>query len=76
MAKYAPSAELVRDILAFCRERLAPYKRICRLKFAEIPQTISGKIRRSELHAGENARQEDSPRGALEFFESDFAVRE
>src|SRR3712207_7813651 len=46
---YSPSAETARDILAFAREHLAPYKRIRRLEFAELPKTISGKIRRVEL---------------------------
>src|SRR3954452_22804361 len=41
-----PSAELAGQILAFCREHLAPYKRMRRLEFAELPKTISGKIRR------------------------------
>ena len=35
----------------YAREHLAPYKRIRRLEFAELPKTISGKIRRVELRA-------------------------
>ncbi|SCF61865.1 acetyl-CoA synthetase, partial [Streptomyces sp. Ncost-T6T-2b] len=31
------------------RAVLAPYKRIRRLEFAELPKTVSGKIRRIEL---------------------------
>jgi len=46
---YAPSAELAAEILAFARGKLAPYKRVRRLEFAELPKTISGKIRRVEL---------------------------
>ena len=34
--------------------RLAPYKRIRRLEFAELPKTISGKIRRVELRKHED----------------------
>ena len=45
----APGPELARDIMAFCRERVAPYKRIRRLEFGDLPKTISGKIRRVEL---------------------------
>jgi acetyl-CoA synthetase len=52
-AGYSPSAETAREILAFARERLAPYKRIRRLEFAELPKTISGKIRRVELRGRE-----------------------
>ena len=66
-----PSKELARDIFAFTRERLAPYKRIRRLSFADLPKTISGKIRRVELRKAEEARGE-AVRGELEFFEEDF----
>ena len=42
--------------MAFCRERVAPYKRIRRLEFGDLPKTISGKIRRVELRdAGDRA---------------------
>jgi acetyl-CoA synthetase len=66
-----PSPDLARAIMAFCRERVAPYKRIRRLEFADLPKTISGKIRRVELRAQETARAE-SPRGTTEFWEEDF----
>ena len=66
-----PSKELAKDIFAFTRERLAPYKRIRRLSFADLPKTISGKIRRVELRKAEEARGE-AVRGELEFFEEDF----
>src|SRR5699024_8931596 len=52
--KFAADAETARSILAYCRENLAPYKRIRRLEFAELPKTISGKIRRVELRARED----------------------
>ena len=48
-------------IFAHCREHLAPYKRIRRLEFAELPKTISGKIRRTELRGREDARPDDTP---------------
>ncbi|HEX6360356.1 AMP-binding protein [Actinophytocola sp.] len=73
-AGHSPTAETARSILAFARENLAPYKRIRRLEFAELPKTISGKIRRvelrnreTELHADPTApvtseyREEDFP---------------
>jgi acetyl-CoA synthetase len=50
-----PSKELAFDILKYCREHLAPYKRIRILEFAELPKTISGKIRRVELREQEAA---------------------
>lgn len=64
-----PSADLARDILAFTREHLAPYKRIRRIEFTDLPKTISGKIRRVELRKFEAARTE---KGMLEFYEEDF----
>ncbi len=66
-----PSPELARSIMAFCRERVAPYKRIRRIEFADLPKTISGKIRRVELRGRETSRPE-SVRGVTEFWEEDF----
>jgi acetyl-CoA synthetase len=51
-----PSGELARELFAFARERLAPYKRIRRIEFRELPKTISGKIRRVELRKQEAMR--------------------
>ncbi len=68
---FAPSAELARDILAFARGKLAPYKRIRRLAFVDLPKTISGKIRRVELRKAEEGR-DPTVRGEHEFFEEDF----
>jgi acetyl-CoA synthetase len=51
-----PSAEVAESILGFCRQRLAPYKRVRRIEFADLPKTISGKIRRVELRAREQQR--------------------
>ncbi|UIX29240.1 AMP-binding protein [Streptomyces sp. GQFP] len=65
-----PSAELAAEILRFTRDRLSPYKRIRRLEFADLPKTISGKIRRVELRAQEQRR--DGERGRNEYWESDF----
>ena len=57
---YAPDAETARRIFLFARERFAPYQRIRRLEFLELPKTISGKIRRVELrhHAQEGSSAE------------------
>ena len=46
---HEPTRETALAILRYARERLAPYKRIRRLEFSELPKTISGKIRRVEL---------------------------
>ena len=42
-------AATAESILRHCRDHLAPYKRVRRLEFADLPKTISGKIRRVEL---------------------------
>jgi acetyl-CoA synthetase len=67
-----PSAALGREILAFAREKLAPYKRIRRLEFADLPKTISGKIRRVELRAQERERSVRGERGEHEHRIEDF----
>ncbi|MEW1980629.1 AMP-binding protein [Citricoccus sp. NPDC079358] len=50
---WEPNEETARAILQHCREHLAPYKRIRRLEFHDLPKTISGKIRRVELRRRE-----------------------
>ena len=52
-AGFEPSADTARDILGFARQRLAPFQRVRRIEFAELPKTISGKIRRVELRTRE-----------------------
>jgi len=74
---HEPDAATAQDILAYARAHLAPYKRIRRLEFAELPKTVSGKIRRVELRG-----REDQAHGTgadvtvrasdREFWESDF----
>src|SRR5690348_7134951 len=53
-AGHEPTAATARSILAYCREHLAPYKRVRRVEFRELPKTISGKIRRVELRGIED----------------------
>ena len=71
VAGVEPSRELAGDILRHCRERLAPYKRVRRLEFADLPKTISGKIRRVQLRQGESEHGGVRPPG--EYREEDFA---
>ncbi|HET7568755.1 MAG TPA: AMP-binding protein [Gaiellaceae bacterium] len=68
-AGHEPGPETALSILRHAREQLAPYKRVRRLEFAELPKTISGKIRRVELRTQEEARSERAP---AEFREEDF----
>ncbi len=62
------NAETARDILLFCKERLAPYKRIRAIEFTELPKTVSGKIRRVQLRAQEKDRRSAGERGTTEFW--------
>ncbi len=74
-AGHEPGPKLAEDILRYCREHLAPFKRIRRLEFAELPKTISGKIRRVELRHNEELRHGAGgvPDGlGTEYSESDF----
>jgi acetyl-CoA synthetase len=65
-----PSREVAQSIFAFARDRLAPYKRIRRIEFRELPKTISGKIRRVELRKEETTRAATGPAGG-EYREDD-----
>lgn len=69
---FAPTAETALSILSFTRTRLAPYQKIRILEFCDLPKTVSGKIRRTELRASEAARRAAGERGEREFFETDF----
>lgn len=50
---YEPTRETALEILRHARENLAPYQRVRRIEFAELPKTISGKIRRVDLRGRE-----------------------
>jgi acetyl-CoA synthetase len=61
------------SIFRHLRAHLAPYKRVRRLEFTDLPKTISGKIRRVELRGAEAARRAaGAPRAECEFWEEDF----
>lgn len=71
--EHTASADLAKAIITFARERLAPYKRVRRIEFvAELPKTISGKIRRVDLRKLEADRRQRGGRDDGEFFEEDF----
>ena len=69
---HAPTRDAALDILRFLRGRLSAYKRVRRIEFAELPKTISGKIRRVQLRQAEDERRARGERGPLEFWEEDF----
>ncbi len=70
---HAPDRATALSIFRHCRAALAPFKRVRRLEFADLPKTISGKIRRVELRRAEAANRQSGRRGALEFWEEDFS---
>ncbi len=69
---YAPSRELALSIFRHVRKVLAPYKRVRRIEISELPKTISGKIRRTELSQLEKQRRAGGSHGVWEFAEEDF----
>jgi acetyl-CoA synthetase len=74
-AGHQPGPELAEEILRYCRDHLAPFKRIRRLEFAELPKTISGKIRRVELRHSEELRHGSGPLPAglgIEYSDTEF----
>ncbi|MER7274364.1 AMP-binding protein [Dactylosporangium sp. NPDC000244] len=58
-AGWEPTEETARAIFEHCRAHLSPFQRIRRLEFAELPKTISGKIRRVELRGQEHDKHPD-----------------
>jgi acetyl-CoA synthetase len=68
----APSRETARSILEYTNRRLAPFKRIRRLEFVrELPKTISGKIRRTQLRRVEYEGSAAEVTRGVEFHEKD-----
>jgi acetyl-CoA synthetase len=57
---WAADAATAEAIFAYAREHMPPYARIRRLEFADLPKTVSGKIRRVELRAAEREKHADS----------------
>jgi acetyl-CoA synthetase len=69
---HAPDRATALSIFRYLRDHLAPFKRVRRLEFADLPKTISGKIRRVELRGEEQARRAAGERSPHEFWEEDF----
>jgi acetyl-CoA synthetase len=55
-AGWQPNAETARQIMEYARDHLAPYLKVRRVEFHDLPKTISGKIRRVELRRREEER--------------------
>ncbi|MGD0641029.1 MAG: AMP-binding protein [Roseiarcus sp.] len=69
---HAPDRATALSIFAFLHDRLAPYKRIRRIEFSELPKTVSGKIRRVDLRGRETALAAKGERAEREFRIEDF----
>ncbi|MFD7550052.1 AMP-binding protein [Streptomyces sp. NPDC059578] len=63
---FAPGPDTAALLFAHSRAVLAPYKRVRRLEFAELPKTVSGKIRRVAL------REATAKGSTAEYREEDF----
>jgi len=69
------SRELAFEIFRFIRDRVAPYKRPRIIQFTEeLPKTVSGKIRRTDLRNYESELRGRNVRAKDEYFESDFQI--
>ncbi|MFF5389188.1 AMP-binding protein [Streptomyces sp. NPDC013012] len=64
-AGWEPGPETAKALFAHSRAVLAPYKRVRRIEFADLPKTVSGKIRRVEL------RRLTAEGGGTEYTEGD-----
>jgi acetyl-CoA synthetase len=71
-AGVAPDRDTALSIFRHLRERLAPFKRVRRIEFSDLPKTISGKIRRVELRRTEQTLAAEHRRAEGEFREEDF----
>jgi acetyl-CoA synthetase len=76
-ALWEPTAHTALAIMRNARGRPAPCKRVRRIDFAELPKTISGKIRRVDLREVEDARHSGptapvTARRPGEYWEQDF----
>jgi acetyl-CoA synthetase len=60
------------SIFRHIRATVAPYKRVRRIEFCDLPKTISGKIRRVELRQAESERAKNGERASNEFREEEF----
>ncbi|QNJ92554.1 AMP-binding protein [Mycolicibacterium fluoranthenivorans] len=59
---WSADADTARAIMEYARDHLAPYLKVRRVEFFELPKTISGKIRRVELRRREDeAHESGSP---------------
>ncbi|QZH60927.1 AMP-binding protein [Mycolicibacterium farcinogenes] len=61
------NAATAKDVMAYARDHLAPYLKVRRVEFFDLPKTISGKIRRVELRKREDAAHQAGEPISTEF---------
>ncbi|MFS4458489.1 AMP-binding protein [Bdellovibrio sp. HCB2-146] len=69
---FEPTKDIALSIMTHSRTKLAPFKRIRRVEFADLPKTSSGKIRRLELQLREKRKITTQEKSPYEFWEEDF----
>jgi acetyl-CoA synthetase len=69
---YSPTCETAAAIIRFVRRRVAPYQRVRRIEFADLPKTTSGNIRRGQLREAEH--RPGRPRGPHEFWDDEMSL--
>ncbi|MEM3786658.1 MAG: AMP-dependent synthetase, partial [Nitrososphaeria archaeon] len=71
--EYSAGEEIAYEIFKFIKDNIAPYKRPRIIEFVtELPKTVSGKIKRSELRRIESELRASNQRKENEYFEEDF----
>ncbi len=69
-----PSKELALTIMNYASSKIAPYKRVRRLEFAEIPVSEEGEIYRTRLIVREKERRLNEIKTEYEFWEEDTKI--
>src|SRR5262249_7001987 len=71
--RHAANRDTALSIFLHIRQHLSPFKRVRRIEFvADLPKTISGKIRRVQLRRVEERGDVANWQGGLAFSEEDF----
>ncbi|MET0821731.1 MAG: AMP-binding protein [Aeromicrobium sp.] len=69
---WEPTEQTAFEILCHARENLAPFLRVRRIEFFDLPKTVSGKIRRVELRGREVAMADGHGVSSLEWRDDQF----
>ncbi len=67
-----PTKDVALSIMIHTRAKLAPFKRVRRVEFSDLPKSVSGNIRRLELRLREQKKVAGDERSPYEFWEEDF----